>query len=264
MLVAWLAALTPALVAVPSSPAGAATSERGGQSAVRVTTYNISFGRTDLDRVGREITRAMRSSDVILLQEAQYDVAALLRRANVRSTVPAGWQARVIQDNRSSAYQGSTIVYNAAEVALQYREWILGTPGSSCGGRPIQNRYILRADFRVVGTTRDVVVLNAHLPPKRCATSVYQRMADQLVAQITRARTRAGEPVLVGADWNRTITGATDTTTVASRTDSVRRGQGIDGFVLGDRLLLDGSPARRLDLEFADHWATTITIGVPA
>lgn len=184
-----LGAVAPARAVAPDTTAAVAAAQD-----LRVTTYNLNFGRTDRENVRNDLGAMMAASDVLLLQEAKtFSIQALVDELGL------GGQFAVRQSLASDAEQGSAIVIRRSAVsdigALQL-VFGVGEPF----GCSMLTRYI--AKVRLVTTNGTVVnVASAHFPPGYCSADAYERMMANTVQLL---QNNYGSMIL-GADWNKTL-----------------------------------------------------------
>lgn len=221
---------------------------------VRVVTVNVDFGAPP-ETVRSDFERYSRHADVIMLQEA--------RDVWLRNLVDTDtWIVR--QDTSSESTRGSALAIRrdavrATNGVTDFR-LVKGTDGGPCPDGGIQTRWIAVADVHLRnGAT--LVAASLHMPPPRCATgpgSLYAVMADNVVALSNRHPSR----LLLGGDWNKTV--SEDPNDISGRSDGriVPRGIGIDGFYKPKALT--NEPLTSLGDIFGHHEPIQMAVSVPA
>lgn len=178
--------------------------------SVRFVTFNVNFNNTAAE-IKADVQAVSARSDIIMLEEA--------KGVTVDNFLDSSWTVVQVVD-QGDAKRGSAIAIRNSIMTQKLAEGLRF--GVDSHGEAMLDRYIAWADLKL---TNDQVirVMALHMPPARFEY-LQPILADNLVTFIGTSP----DPVVVGADWNYTVTN--DPYDIEGRTGLVARGVGIDGF----------------------------------
>lgn len=183
---------------------------------IRVVTANVDFTLRPT-KVREDLERIIERADIICFQEAKnVDLDRLIRDND--------WE--VWQPQANEATRGSAVAWRKSVAKVKARGRQIGTRPH---GRGMLTRHLVWV--RLVVDGHNLTVVSAHLPPKRYWGLLYGLMLRS-ISRFVAGRKGA---VLIGADWNKIVTRASDLAHFARRFKAQRRGVHIDGFILAGR-----------------------------
>lgn len=180
---------------------------------IRVVTANVDFALRP-KQVAEDLEGIIDRADIITFQEA--------KRVNLdRLIKDDDWE--VYQPMRDDATRGSAVAWrkSVAKRAKQGKR-----TGVTPHGRAMLTRYIVWVKLIIDG--EPLIVASVHMPPKRFWNVLYALMLRSIGSFLGGRKVA----VLIGGDWNKIVTRASDLRAFARRWGGEFRGIHIDGFLL--------------------------------
>jgi len=210
---------------------------------IRLVTANVDFTLRPF-MVKEDLAFIIEHADVITFQEAKrVDIDQLITDPD--------WS--VYQPMATDALKGSGVAWRNDKFKRKATGRTIGTKPF---GRGMLPRYIAWARLEIDG--QDIVFSSLHMPPKRFWGWLYNNMLRNVEDFIW---TRYA-PVVIGGDWNKLVSRATDLLQMAKRVNGRFFGVHIDGFLVIPKGKLRVVRVKKLRETHSDHDPVQVVIEV--